>query len=145
MGGKADQYDTSGSDDVLGSEASNGHREEGEQPSQATGETESSSDASVSSGDSTDSTPFQDYPYVLRRQGSTDMRSPMTMYVQEQTDELITDAERAITDEFESDRIYQLDTYEIILLNGLCDESGELDVDGLLQQAKNLGFGIRDQ
>lgn len=127
---KESQYDYSGSDDSL----SENHLSE---------QSVSKSEEETSLPDSSNVKSIDDIPYVLRREAVKDNREVVSFYLQDNTQSLMTKAHRTLEDEFDSDTVYQLDTYEIILLNGMLNSQDEIDEAGLIEVAKSMGFGIR--
>jgi hypothetical protein len=127
---KESQYDYSGSDDSL----SENHSSE---------QSVSKSEEKTSLPDSSNVQSIDDIPYVLRREAVKDNREVVSFYLQDNTQSLMTKAHRTLEDEFDSDTVYQLDTYEIILLNGMLNSQDEIDEAGLIEVAKSMGFGIR--
>lgn len=94
------------------------------------------------------STPVDDFdidsiPFKLRREGVKDGRNSHSLYLQSETEEAIRDVRGHVEREFPDERHYKLDIYEIIMLNGLFADDGSLDLDGITEQARKFGYGLR--
>ena len=161
--GKKDQYNFGGADeepDAGDSGASlNASAADGRSSSQArtagaevdsTPDSSGSSSSSVASSDgstqnvsgSGSELDLDSLPLKLRRNDVKDFRDSLTIQVQPDTERAIEQAQRRLSDEYRDERVYKLDAYEIIVLNGIFDEEGEIDIDGLKHQAELMGYGL---
>lgn len=86
---------------------------------------------------------IESIPFKLRREGVKDGRNSHSLYLQSETEKAIRDVRSHVEREFPDERHYKLDIYEIIMLNGLYDSDGSLDLEGITEQAKKFGYGFR--
>lgn len=144
--GKHDQYDFGGSDDGLPESADEQSHEsvsEDEARDPSVSATETGTQSAQQSQASVDDIDVSSLPLKLRRDNVTDFRENKTIKLLSETQKAMEDdVLRFLSDEFEGETMHKTDAFEIIVWNGLYDTDGNLDTEGLKQQAKKMGYGL---
>lgn len=142
--GKQNQYDFGGADDEL-PESDTGDATEtaSDSPSESVGESASKGGSDKQSWTEVGEIDVSSLPLKLRRNNVTDFRENKTIKLLDETRNAMEgDVLRFLADEFDEETVHKTDVFEIIVWNGLYDENGDIDKDGLKRHAKNMGYGI---
>jgi len=140
--GKQDQYDFGGADDDLPADPAEDDSPDGDAaPSAVDGG--SAHDSAAHAQADVGELDVSNLPLKLRRNNVTDFRDNKTIKVLPETAKAMeNDALRFLSDEFEDETMHKSDAFEIIVWNGLYDANGNIDTEGLKQQAKKMGYGL---
>ena len=137
---KKDQYSFSDEDEAQASETDTvSQRPEAEYEQ----EERNSNNETTQSKPSTSVRDAQNLPLKFRRDGVKEFRQGNTFHLQQETRQAVQQVERILSDTYPDEKMYKLDVYEIIVLNGIFTEGGQIDEEGLRHQAERMGYGLK--